>query len=75
METGRDGIRCWLKDENTVTIDPILTNAIGGIKVMVDSGRRKAPVLRVLQNQDRAMSLSQMRFVEQRVRINSPQSS
>lgn len=28
-------IRCWLKDENTVTIDPILTNAIGGIKVMV----------------------------------------
>jgi Zn finger protein HypA/HybF involved in hydrogenase expression len=28
-------IRCWLKDENTVTIDPILTNAIGGIKIMV----------------------------------------
>ena len=29
------GIRCWLKDENTVTIDPILTNAVGGIKLMV----------------------------------------
>ncbi len=29
------GIGCWLKDENTVTIDPILTNAVGGIKVMV----------------------------------------
>lgn len=29
------GIRCWLKDENTLTIDPILTNAVGGIKVMV----------------------------------------
>jgi Zn finger protein HypA/HybF involved in hydrogenase expression len=29
------GITCWLKDENTVTIDPILTNAVGGIKVMV----------------------------------------
>jgi hypothetical protein len=29
------GIASWLKDENTVTIDPILTNAVGGIKVMV----------------------------------------
>ncbi len=29
------GISSWLKDENTVTIDPILTNAIGGIKLMV----------------------------------------
>ncbi|MBK8952793.1 MAG: DUF2007 domain-containing protein [Chitinophagaceae bacterium] len=28
-------IDCWLKDENTVTIDPILTNAVGGIKLMV----------------------------------------
>lgn len=30
-----ENIRCWLKDENTVTIDPILTNAVGGIKLMV----------------------------------------
>jgi predicted RNA-binding Zn-ribbon protein involved in translation (DUF1610 family) len=30
-----EGINCWLKDENTVTIDPILTNAVGGIKLMV----------------------------------------
>jgi predicted RNA-binding Zn-ribbon protein involved in translation (DUF1610 family) len=30
-----DGINCWLKDENTATINPILTNAIGGIKLMV----------------------------------------
>lgn len=30
-----EGIRCWLKDENTVTINPIWTNAVGGIKVMV----------------------------------------
>ncbi len=29
------GIPCWLKDEHTVTIDPILTQAIGGIKLMV----------------------------------------
>jgi hypothetical protein len=28
-------IICWLKDEHTVTIDPILTNAVGGIKLMV----------------------------------------
>ncbi len=30
------GIRCYLKDENTVTIDPLLTAAIGGIKLAVD---------------------------------------
>lgn len=30
-----EGIECWLKDENTVTIDPLLTNAVGGIKLMV----------------------------------------
>jgi predicted RNA-binding Zn-ribbon protein involved in translation (DUF1610 family) len=28
-------IKCWLKDEHTVTIDPLLTNAVGGIKLMV----------------------------------------
>jgi hypothetical protein len=30
-----EGIECYLKDEYTVTIDPILTNAIGGIKLVV----------------------------------------
>ena len=30
-----EGIKCWLKDENTVTINPIWTHAVGGIKVMV----------------------------------------
>lgn len=29
------GILCWLKDENTVTIDPLLSIAVGGIKLMV----------------------------------------
>ncbi len=29
------GIRCWLKDENIVTINPIWTQATGGIKLMV----------------------------------------
>ena len=31
----QEAIHCWLKDENTVTIDPILTHAVGGIKLMV----------------------------------------
>ena len=30
------GINCYLKDEYTVTIDPILSNAIGGIKLTVN---------------------------------------
>lgn len=30
-----EGITCYLKDEHTVTIDPFLSNAIGGIKLMV----------------------------------------
>lgn len=30
-----EGIRAYLQDEYTVTIDPILTNAVGGIKLMV----------------------------------------
>ena len=29
------GLHCWLQDENTATNNPILTNAIGGIKLMV----------------------------------------
>ena len=30
-----EDIECWLQDENTVTINPIWTNAVGGIKLMV----------------------------------------
>ena len=29
------GVECYLKDEYTVTIDPLLSNAIGGIKLVV----------------------------------------
>jgi predicted RNA-binding Zn-ribbon protein involved in translation (DUF1610 family) len=29
------GIECYLKDEYTVTTDPFLTNAVGGIKLVV----------------------------------------
>jgi hypothetical protein len=32
-----DGLECYLKDEFTVTIDPMLSNAIGGIKLIVRS--------------------------------------
>lgn len=30
------GIQCYLKDEFTVTVDPILANAVGGIKLVVN---------------------------------------
>lgn len=31
----QEGIQCYLRDEHTVTIDPLLSNAIGGIKLAV----------------------------------------
>jgi len=31
-----EGIQCWLKDENTITVTPFFNNAVGGIKLMVD---------------------------------------
>ena len=42
-----EGIVCWLKDENTVTINPIWTGAVGGIKLMVarDQWERAAQLL------------------------------
>jgi hypothetical protein len=36
------GIQCYLKDEYTVTIDPILSNAIGGIKLVVNPADAEA---------------------------------
>lgn len=30
-----EGINCYLKDENIITIDPLLSPAIGGMKLMV----------------------------------------
>lgn len=29
------GVECYLKDEYTVTVDPFLSNAVGGIKLVV----------------------------------------
>jgi len=31
-----EGINCYIKDEYTITIDPLLSPAIGGMKLMVD---------------------------------------
>ena len=52
-----DNIQCWLKDEYTVTIDPILTNAIGGIKLMVASqqAERAISILRKLENEHKTL--------------------
>lgn len=35
------GVECYLKDEYVVTIDPFLSNAIGGIKLMVRKDQEK----------------------------------
>jgi predicted RNA-binding Zn-ribbon protein involved in translation (DUF1610 family) len=51
-----EGIKCWLKDENTVTIDPILTNAVGGIKLMVaeSQAQRAFELLRQFKTEQHA---------------------
>lgn len=41
-------INCWLKDEHTVTTNPIWTNAVGGIKLMV-AETQQARALSLLQ--------------------------
>jgi uncharacterized Zn finger protein len=48
-----EGINCWLKDENTVTINPALTNAVGGIKLMVPESQaeRAFELLRQFRNE------------------------
>ena len=50
-----EGINCWLKDEHTVVIDPILTNAIGGIKLMVHETQkeRAMDLLRIMGNREK----------------------
>lgn len=56
MQLQEEGINCWLKDEHTVTVDPILSNAIGGIKLMVHETQkeRAADLLRTIMNKERA---------------------
>lgn len=38
------GIDCYLKDEFTVTVDPILSNAVGGIKLVVNKQNEEEAV-------------------------------
>lgn len=34
-----EGINCHLKDEMTITVDPLLSPMLGGIKLMVESSQ------------------------------------
>jgi Putative prokaryotic signal transducing protein len=43
-------VNCYLQDENSVTIDPFLSNAIGGIKLMVAEAQAERAL--ELLNQD-----------------------
>ncbi len=44
-------MQCFLKDEFTVTVDPILANAVGGIKLMVNK-TDEAEVFEILRHFD-----------------------
>lgn len=37
-------INCYLENENSVTIDPFLSNAIGGIRLMVAESQAKRAI-------------------------------
>ena len=39
-----EGIACYLKDEYTITLDPLLSPAIGGIKLMVPESQSERAV-------------------------------
>ena len=51
-----EGINCWLKDENLVSTIPLLTNATGGIKLMVaeDDVEKAKSLLQEFQEEKRA---------------------
>ena len=55
------GIECYLKDEYTVTIDPLLSNALGGIKLIVKK-----------ENYDEAMAMLQTFETQQITLIRCP---
>ena len=48
----QENIRCHLQDEYTVTIDPFLSNAIGGIKLMVPAIQVER-ALQILRGEDK----------------------
>lgn len=47
-----EGVECYLKDEFTVTIDPILSNAVGGIKLVVKKDNEREACLMLQQFDD-----------------------
>ena len=51
------GIQCYLKDEHTVTINPLLTNAVGGIKLVINK-EDSQEVFELLQQFDEDYSRS-----------------
>jgi predicted RNA-binding Zn-ribbon protein involved in translation (DUF1610 family) len=50
-----EDIECWLQDENTVTIIPIWTNAVGGIKLLVKKMTSCARDLQIENNRKQAI--------------------
>jgi Putative prokaryotic signal transducing protein len=52
-----EGINCYLKDEFTVTIDPILSNAVGGIKLCVHPAQieRATDLFHLMEEQTKQM--------------------
>lgn len=49
------GVECYLKDEYTVTIDPIISNAIGGIKLVVKKEDEATTVQLLMQYDEEYM--------------------
>lgn len=48
-----EGIDCWLNNENTTTIMPIWTTAIGGIQLMVQEGQleKASYILKIIEEE------------------------
>ena len=64
-----EGINCWLQDENTATITPIFTNAIGGIKLMVADPHfsRASELLQQFSNEQK-QALLQLNLMKKQTR-------
>lgn len=48
----QNGINCHLKDENIVTIDPLLNPAVGGIKLLVEETDYPAAVVLIQEAEE-----------------------
>lgn len=54
-----DGIECYIQDEHTVQVNPVLTNALGGIKLQV-------------KEQDVPLAVSLLRYSGYRTVFDTP---